>query len=153
MLGQDGDTSIHEFQVYPVDQQGSLAQLNERTETPISVLPDNPAAPGVTRRQNHEQHAHTDQEKTWAGVPVIVDGIKLMRLGIDPARSCDEDQASRGHQKENLALAFARPLALQDKSASQSGEGEGSPRKNWEHPGLRRAQILDAVNVGLDWPG
>ncbi len=83
MLGQDGKTSVHELDMHPVNQQGSLAQLNERTE---SQLRRTPAAPGITRCQNHQQHAYAEQPEVRAGVPIIVDGVKLMRLGVEPAR-------------------------------------------------------------------
>ena len=49
MLGQDRKPSVHEFNVHPIDQQRSLPQLDQRTESPLARAP---AAPRVSRRQN-----------------------------------------------------------------------------------------------------
>src|ERR1700691_3525026 len=59
VFGQDRGAPIHEFKMNPIDQQGSLAQLNERTEAPLSGaalsdrpvsddrVSDDPAAPSI----------------------------------------------------------------------------------------------------------
>ena len=83
-------------------------------------------------------------------MPVIVDRIDLARLRVQPARELDQHKANCTQREEDLHLAGARPLALQNESDRKSGERECCPGKDGKHPCLRRAQIMDSVDVGLD---
>src|ERR1700676_2412630 len=136
--------------MYPVDEQGCLPEKNQRTESPGSRAP---AAPGVARGQNHQQHSHANQKKTGAGTPVIVDRVKLARLRLQPAGEFDQHTARQAKREKCSRLLRARPRTLQEKSYGQPGEGESRPGKNGEESGLRSSTIVYAIDVGLNRPG
>jgi len=75
-----------------------------------------------------------------------------MRLGIEPTGGGNQHQASHSCQKEDQRFTLASPLALQNESGGETGEGECRPGKNREEPGLWRAQVVDAVNIGFQRP-
>src|SRR6267154_5854461 len=143
VLRQDRGTSINELKMHPVDQQGSLAQLNQRTESPLRC---SPAAPGIARCQNYQQHADPKPKEVWACMPVVVGRVKVMWLGVEPAGGGNQHYAGRSCQKEDRRFTFAGPLTLQNESSGKPGEGECSPGKNGEEPGLRCTQVVDAVD-------
>src|SRR6185503_10845321 len=68
VLRQDAEASIDEFNVYPVNQQGSLAKLNEWAETDLSK---SPAAPRVPGKDKHQKQPYSGHKERWAGVPVV----------------------------------------------------------------------------------
>ena len=144
MLVQNGKPPVYEFHVHPVNQQRSLPQLNERTESP---LPRAPAAPRVARGQNRHQHAQPDQKKRGAGVPEIVDRINMPRSRIDPPRRLHQRNPTGPNRKKDARLAPADPRTLQHESHSQPGESERAPGKNRKQPRLRRAQIVHPVDI------
>src|ERR1700722_10706317 len=112
MFRQNGNPPVHEFNVYPINQQRSPAQQNERTESPLSRTP---AAPGITRRQNNEKHANTNQKKIRTGVPVVVNGVKLPGLRLQPTADANKNHTGRAENQKYPTFVLPRPRALQNK--------------------------------------
>ena len=150
MLGQNGNPSVNKLNVYPVNQQRRLPQLDQRTESPLARAP---AAPRVSHGQNRQQQSHANQKEIRAGMPEVIHGIKLLGTRIHPSRQIDERDSSRASHREHRSFTLARPIAEQQKSDGKSGEGKSRPGKDGEKPRLRLAQIMHAVDVGLDRPG
>ena len=136
VLGQDRDSSVDEFDVHPVDEQRGLAELDERAESPVDCIQFcyHPAAPSVGRDHDHEQHPDPDQKKLGTGKPVVVDGINLARLRVEPAGELDEHGPGCAQAKKDAGLVCARPFGLQDESDGEAGEGEARPGENGEEP-------------------
>src|SRR5882757_4566898 len=85
-------------------------------------------------------------------MPVVVDGIDLDGRVIEPSCGRDQADASNSESGKNLGHVLAAPVAEENESSGQSGKGESCPWKDWEKPGLRRAQVVDAIDIGLDGP-
>src|SRR5882757_6002466 len=63
---QNRQSPVHELDVHPVNKQGSLAKLNERTE---STRAESPSAPRITQEGNDEQQPHPHQKEIRTRVP------------------------------------------------------------------------------------
>src|ERR1700690_3071548 len=85
-------------------------------------------------------------------MPVVVRGINLPRLCVEPAREVEQPNSGRPTQREHFVLSFARPVTHQTKPEGKSGKSKSAPRKKWEQCGLRLAGVVYAIDVGFDLP-
>ena len=82
-FGQDGQSAVHKFDVYPINQQGCFAELYEWIE---AFRYPAPAAPRKNRKSKQQQNTAPHQEKIGVTVPVIVDGVDPDAPIIPPKR-------------------------------------------------------------------
>src|SRR5216684_5763276 len=150
MLRQNGKTPVHEFNVYPIDQQRGLPQLYQRTESPLTRAP---AAPRISHSQNRQQQPHPNQKEIRTGMPEVIDRIKLLKSRIHPPRQIDQNHSGRTGYRERRSFTLARPITEEEETDGQTGKSESRPGKDGEKPRLRLAQIVHAVDVRFDWPG
>src|SRR5271154_6462669 len=69
---QQRESSVDKLDVHPVDQQRSMAELDDGAE---SHCAESPAAPGVSEQHEQQHKPAANQEKLGAGVPEIVGGV------------------------------------------------------------------------------
>src|ERR1700722_5228486 len=149
MLAQNRHAPIDKLDVYPIDQQRSLAELNKRAKSPLARAPP---APRIARRQDHQQHSDTNQKKLGTRVPIVIDRIHLPFRRIQPSRKFNQNEPDSAQREENLRLAGSRPFTLQDESNGEPGKGKCRPRKNREKPGLWNTEVMHSIDVRLKRP-
>lgn len=144
MLPQDRKPSVNELDVNPIHEQGSLTQLDERAESPLSQPP---ATPGIGSKQNREENADANQEKRRTGMPEIVNGIPVERKRIGPSRGLYQHYSEYTDEQDGHCCPFLGPVTQQYEARRQAEKGESCPRENREKPGLWLAQIVHAIHI------
>lgn len=148
-FGEKGVAAVDEFDVDPINEQGGLAQLEERAE---SAGGETPATPGVCKEGDEEEKPNAHHEEIGAGVPVIVNGVEMELRVIETVGESDGGGSGAGKEGESFGGVHAGRVAEKEESGGESGEGEGGPREDAEKPGLGGAKIVASVDVGLEIP-
>ena len=150
VFGEEGEASVDEFDVDPIDEQRGLAELEERAESPGREAP---AAPGVGEEGDQEQESEAHHEEVRAGMPVIVDGVEVELGVVEAVGDGDGGGSGGGEEGKSLGGVGARGVGKKDESGGESSEGEGGPGEDGEEPGLRGAEVVASIDIGLDIPG
>ena len=85
-------------------------------------------------------------------MPEIVNGIYVPRPRIKPAGQQNEREASRASQCKAASFVLAAPIAQENKTYRESEKGKCRPGKDRKQPRLGLAEIVHAVDVGLQRP-
>ena len=128
MLGQNGKPSIHKLNVYPIDQQRRLPQLDQRTESPLARAP---AAPCVNHRQNRQQQAHANQEEIRAGMPEVIDGINSRGPRIHPSCQIDQAHSACAGRSRKPPLPAAAPNRSAEGTRRRDRRRQMPSRERW----------------------
>ena len=148
-LGHDGERAVNEFDVDPIDKKRGVAQLDERAE---ALLCEAPAAPGVNKRENDEEHATAHEKEIGVRVPIVVNGIKPDGRRIKEHGENAGKHAGEAKESEEKRLAAAGKVRKNEEAYGEPGKGEGGPGKNRKEPVLRLVERVHAIDVGLEGP-
>ena len=85
-------------------------------------------------------------------MPEIINGIKLPRLPVEPAPEHDQENSRESSQSERRGFMRASPNGKYQIPERQSRKRKRHPWKYRKKPGLRRAKVVHAIDVGLQIP-
>lgn len=149
-LGQNGKPTVDKFDVNPIDEQRSFAELDEWAK---AGLCETPTAPSVGNKQNDKKKAAAHEEKIGIGVPVIVDGVEVEGRFVENLGESAGGDANKTDESESESFPALRKVRVERKTYGEASEGESRPREERKEPGLGLGEDVDAIDVRLELPG
>src|SRR5439155_3962894 len=107
------------------------AKLGHRSKT---LQRGSPTAPRIGQENDSQQNARADQEEIRAGVPEIINGIKLPRPRVEPAPEHDQENSRESRQNERRGFMRASPGGKHQISERQSRKRKRHPWKHRKKP-------------------
>jgi len=147
---EDGESTVDEFDMNPVDEKRSFAELDDWAE---AGLREAPVTPGVRQKQDDKKETTAHEEEVWIRMPIVIDGVEVDWRFVEELRECACGNAADTDQSESKRFALLCEICVEEESDCEAGECERGPGEKRKKPGLRFVEDVDAVDVGLEWPG